>query len=853
VIFSRGSSSALKALTDSMQRAARVPLLTAADFEYGPGMRLSDGTRYPSAMALGATRNTDLAYRAGAMVAREMRTLGVMQNYAPVADVNNNPRNPIINTRSFGEQPELVADMAEAWMRGLQDGGVIATAKHFPGHGDTHVDSHTSLPLLSFDRARLDSMELLPFRRLVDAGILSVMTGHLAVSGITGDSTLPATFSRVLLDSLLRESWDFRGLVVTDALNMKALQRLRIRNLPTAAVSAGVDMLLMPEDVSSTVDSLFAALTRGEVDSARVARAVRRVLASKEWALREAPVAPLPGIDGDSAASRLADEIAARAVTVLRNEDGALPLRSDSARVTLLSLYRSDAEDRALRFASLLSSSARVAHVPVAAKDNGRNRSNRLRDSLATADMVLVAAYGSAQVDGVGNIALAASHVSALEEVAALKVPVVFLALGSPYFCTALPSATAYVCTYGDDDASLRAAESVLRGRVGARGTLPVSIPGIAAVGDGLRLPSPDERREAAFADRFAGVDSLMQHAIAQRLFPGAQLLVGTRDGLRYLRSYGALSYDSAAIPVTDSTLYDLASLTKVIATTPSVMLLYEAGQVALDSVVGKYLPEFAVNGKEAVTVRDLLTHSAGFEAFRPFHQLGVLSSDSVRKAVLEAAPVYAPGSETRYSDFSMISLGVLVERVSGTPLDRFVHERIFEPLGMHSTGFRPPDSLRARIAPTEYDRAWRGRLLQGEVHDETAALLGGVAGHAGLFGTASDIGRYAEMLLHEGRHGTTQLFNADVIGRFTQRQPDRGTRALGWDTRSVRGSSAGRYFSSLSYGHTGFTGTSLWIDPVTGVYVVFLCNRVHPSRANNPMPAFRPVLHDAIREALAR
>ncbi|MCZ7557338.1 MAG: serine hydrolase [Bacteroidia bacterium] len=851
VIFSRGSSASLRKIIDTLSVVARVPLLFSADFEYGPGMRLTDGYRLPSMMAIAATRSPDLAYRAGTAVAKESRALGIGQNYAPVCDINSNPQNPIINTRSFGEDRELVAEMAEAYMRGMQDAGLIATAKHFPGHGDTQTDSHTKLPLLRIDRQRLDSLELYPFRRLVDAGVMSVMPGHLAVPSLSGDSSLPATLSRVILDSLLRDELGFRGLVVSDAMNMKALTRSRVRNIPATALAAGIDVLLMPEDASTAVDSLEAAMRRGELDSAAVARSVKRVLAMKEWSIDQKALhdSSEHRLDQTQRHRQLARHIAARAVTLLGNQDGLLPLTLEGKRIGVLSLSRDERTPAVAEFAEALrATGAVVRHVSVDA--TSRNHGSAVRDSLARSDVLFIAGFLPV-INGTGSIGLTTVQRAALEQAAELRKPAVALAFGSPYFCAAYPQAKAWVCSYSDDEASVLATVDMLKGDIPASGRLPVSIPGIAHFGAGVQTADGDERVSIQLAAQFRGVDSLIHEKIRDRAFPGAQLLVRLPNGSIYRANYGRHSYDSDAWDVSDSTLYDIASLTKVVATTSAVMRLFEDGRLHLDSSAASYLPEFGENGKDVVTIRQLLQHRGGLEAFRQFHPS--MSTESEVLHAIYASQLQAPaGSRTLYSDFGMIVLGKIVERVTGMRLDEFLSDILLKPLGMRNTMFTPPDSLRHRIAPTEVDTSWRRRLIHGEVHDETASLLSGVAGHAGLFANADDLGRFAEMLLHLGGGIDSQLFKPSTVLQFTSRERPRDTRALGWDMRSVTGSSAGHYFSLRSYGHTGFTGTSIWIDPSADIYVIFLTNRVHPTRANQALPRFRATLHDAIREAIS-
>lgn len=851
VLISKGTAGDARALIDSMQGWARVPLLVSADFETGPGMRLERAVRFPTMMAMAATRNADLIYRAGRAVAEASRDLGVQMNFAPVADVNSNPRNPIINTRSFGERSELVAELAEAYMRGMQDAGMIATAKHFPGHGDTQTDSHTKLPLLEVDRARLDSVELPPFRRLIDAGVFAVMSGHLAVPALTGDSSLPATLSAAIMDTLLRRDLGFRGLVVTDAMNMKALTRTGVANLPAAALRGGADMLLIPGDIDETVDSIAAAVSRGELDSMRVLRSVRHILDAKHWTFESSlPI--------DSTITRqarqerhrmLTERIADRALTMLRNEKDLLPL-SDSSSIAVISFVRKGEPDETVEFVTRMRArfpSVRSLCLDMRALSEPRGW---LRDSLKGVDVVIFAVYLSA-VNGSGNISLSDLQVQFASRVTELKLPRVLLSLGTPYALTAIPTAEAMLCSYGDDPASLQTAVRALAGDISPQGRLPVSIPGIAEFGASLAYRGQTLTAGPADNLAFHIVDSLVMDQIDRRSMPGAQLAVLRGDTLLYLRNYGHLSYDSASSPVNDSSMYDLASLTKVVATTTAAMQLIDKGQLQLDSSVASYLPEFGCNGKERITIRNLLMHNSGLEAFRLFYQQAKTSKD-VLDSIFASAPIYPTGSKTVYSDLGMITLAKVIERVTGIGLDAYAREEFFTPLGMRHTMFTPPDSLHAQCAPTEYDRVWRKRLVQGSVHDETAALLDGVAGHAGVFSTASDLATFLRMLMNGGVFENRKYVESATVKQFTTRRSLHGSRALGWDTRSGTGSSAGQYFSMKSYGHTGFTGTSIWIDPVADIAVIFLTNRVHPTRENKQLQRFRATLHDAVREALS-
>ena len=847
VLLSRGTLGEARQLLDSLQSWARVPLLVSADFETGPGRRFVGALELPSMMALGATRDPQLAYRAGRAVAEESRDIGVHINFAPVADINSNPRNPIINTRSFGEDRGLVARMTEAFTRGLQDGGMIATPKHFPGHGDTETDSHSGLPVIHATRERMDSLELYPFRRLVRARAMAMMTAHIAVPSLTGDSALPATFSRVILDSLLRGEMGFSGLIVTDALNMKALSRGKTENIPAAALAAGADLLLIPADIDATIDSVIAARARGEIDSVRLLGSVRRVLALKEWVeAQSSPVdSTLTRLERAGRHRRLADHIAERAVTQLRNVNETLPIELDGKTIGIVNLVRRSQPGAAVQLARELEKRGAAVHMLTLSKTmKSRDWEKWKSEQIEKLDVLLISSFITI-ADGSGNIAYSDAQNETLEEIAALELPRVLLAMGSPYVASSIGGIPAVLLAYGRQAPSVRAVARILAGEIEASGTLPVSIPGLEQTADMKPRVSEAERRQL-----FSEVDNLVMEQIKRASFPGGQLLVLRCDRVVYDRCYGAFTYDSNASPVTAGTLYDLASLTKVVATTPAAMRLVDEGRLHLDSTVAFYLPKFAANGKEHITIRNLLMHNSGLEAYRLFY-LSLDNEQDVIDNIFSSELAYATGSKTVYSDLGMITLGKVIERITGMTLDSYVRSEFYDPLGMHETMFNPPDSLRTRIAPTEVDGTWRKRLIHGTVHDPASALLGGVAGHAGLFSSARSLLPFVRMMLHEGTLDSVRYIDDATLRLFTTRQSGGSTRALGWDTRSTTGSSSGRYFSMKSYGHTGFTGTSIWIDPVASVAVIFLTNRVHPTAANRQQARFRSVLHDAVREVL--
>jgi beta-N-acetylhexosaminidase len=348
----------------------------------------------------------------------------------------------------------------------------------------------------------------------------------------------------------------------------------------------------------------------------------------------------------------------------------------------------------------------------------------------------------------------------------------------------------------------------------------------------------------------FIQIDEIIQSAIKDSAFPGAVVLVSKDGAIIHEKAFGHFIYDDTSAAVTINTIYDIASLTKVIATTTAAMICYDKNLFSLDDPVAKYIPEFSQNGKERVTIKNLLLHNSGLPAFKPYYKM-FSSAEEVIKDIYATPLSYDTGSKTVYSDLGFITLAKVIEKVSGKKFDIFCKEEIFKPLQMNSTYFNPPDSLKYKIAPTEYDNYWRNKLVWGKVHDETAALLNGVAGHAGLFSTAEDISNLLQMLLNGGTFNGHQIIKPETIKLFTTRYSDEITRALGWDTKSEVNSSAGDLFDITSFGHTGFTGTSVWADLTRNIFVVFLTNRVYPTRDNKKLYKVRPILHDAVINAL--
>ena len=848
------------AMANALQRRAKVPLLVGADFERGTAMRLEDGTEFPPAMAVAATGEPKLAYEMGRITALESRAMGVHWVFAPVADVNSNPANPIINTRSFGEDPARVGEFAAAFVRGVEEHGALSTTKHFPGHGDTSVDSHIDISLVTADRARLEQIELPPFRAAIAAGTSTIMTGHLAVPSVEPNAELPATMSESVLTGLLRTELGFQGLIVTDALDMGGVtSRYAPGEVAVRSILAGADVLLVPPVTDAAIAALKEAVADGRITEARINASVERILRAKArlglHIERQVKLDELPSKFGTPEFRRTAAQIADRGVTLLRDTPRLLPLNAAKPLRLLLVSIAADGDaapgvylEREIRWRADAIQTVRV--------DTRFSRVENAQLPPPDSYDVAVAALIVRVVDRKATIGLPENQAAFLNQLLATGKPVVVVSFGSPYLIESFPNAPAWLSVFSTGDVVQRAAGRALFGQVATGGKMPVSVPGVAALGDGLQVAADPMLLRPAWAEMEAKLRpayELLERAATEGAFPGGVLAVGYKGDVA-VRPFGKLSTTGGMAEVSDSTIYDVASLTKPVVTTTLASMLVSSGRLALDAPVSRYLPEWASGPhpewRAKVTLRHLLQHTAGLPPFREWWRESLKKRDIIARICAEPLED-EPGTKVVYSDLGFILLGEIVERFSGRPLDALARERIFAPLGMNDSWFNPPQALRERIAPTEDNADVRRRLLRGEVHDPTAAAMGGVAGHAGVFSTARDLAAFAQMLLNGGIYGHQRVLRRDTIRWWTARQTiGDGARALGWDV-PTEPSSSGKHFSPHSFGHNGFTGTSLWVDPEKELFVVLLTNRVHPHAQNERIREIRPALHDAIIEAL--
>jgi beta-N-acetylhexosaminidase len=922
LIFFQGGPVRQTRLLNRFQKESRVPLLVAMDGEWGAGMRLDSILRFPYQMSLGAVPTADsaLIYDMGREVARQFKRLGMQVNFAPVVDVNNNPANPVIGFRSWGENPAAVSRLSRQYMKGMQDANVLAVAKHFPGHGDVDADSHLALPLVRVDRGRLDSLELPPFKSMIANGIGGMMVAHLDVPALD-TARGPSTLSKPTVTGLLRQQLGFRGVVFTDAMNMAGVMKVTpTGEAEVRALLAGNDVLEFSKNVPLALRTVLAAVDSGRISQARIDESCRRVLALKQWSgLRKARPIPEQNLLADlnpAHARYLAHRLTARSITLLRNQGSLLPLqRLDTLRLATLVLGGSPSDTTDFQKA-VASYDAQAGHFHLAAAPTLDELAD-MRAKLFGYDVVLVALQNLGRLPAT-NFGIAPEANLLLRELTKPGQRVILSIFGSAYAAAKVRDfdrASAVVLAYQESQSAQELAAQVIFGGIGASGKLPVSVSNSLPAGfglatkPGLRLAYANPE-DAGMSPRLeARVDSIMAQALAAGATPGGQVVIARRGVVVLRKSYGLQEMTSSGVgsvavlpgasasaagnfgseptsaagasqpgqlpaepktlatrPVQNTDLYDLASLTKVLAATPALLKLQAQGKFSPDSTLGQFFPFLRKTNKAGLKMRDVLAHQAGLPAWIPFWKDFAQADGSLRRRwfrpdssaqfplpvaaglwgrkqlpayiyeKIGAAPLNAkPGYV--YSDLSFYLYPELVQRRTGQSFEQFLTKQVYQPLGS-GLHFQPRHhAALSRIVPTEYDSLFRRQLLRGYVDDEGAALLGGISGHAGLFGSANDVAQLAQAYAWDGRYGGQQIFDKAVLADWTRAQFAGNRRGLAFDrpTSPAAGNTAPGA-SASSFGHSGFTGTYFWVDPEKELVVVVLTNRLNPSRRNNKL-----------------
>ncbi|HKL07840.1 MAG TPA: glycoside hydrolase family 3 N-terminal domain-containing protein [Bacteroidales bacterium] len=904
LIFFQGGPVRQAKLTNDYQSVSDIPLLVAIDGEWGLGMRLDSTMSYPRQMMLGALENDSLIYQMGYDIGEQMKRLGIHINFAPVVDINNNPYNPVINVRSFGEDRINVSKKSIAYMDGMKDAGVIAVAKHFPGHGDTHVDSHYDLPLIAHPRERLDSLELFPFQRMIDAGVKGIMVAHLSVPALESDIHLPTTLSKPVVTHLLKTQMEFDGLIFTDALNMKGVTKnYQSGDIESMALKAGNDVLLFPEDVPKAIHKIKRRVKAGDIPVERVEESCRKILQAKFQAglhhnHQQENYVQLENLEDDL--NQVMYDVTRReliksSITIIQNKNDILPVTS-LTKQKFASLAFNTNEITA--FQQSLSKYAKVDHYVF-----DDSQTDVIYEKLKDYDIVFTSIHNTSFWPA-KNYRVNPKHLDFMGNMTQ-KTKVVFSAFANPYSLRdfqMLQDLDAVLICYDDEPAIQQYAAQAIFGGITISGKLPVTINNQFPAGRGLpvkkkiRLQFGIPEQAGISSQKLKKVDSIAQIAIDSFATPGCRILAARNGMVFYDESFGYHTYLKNN-KVKEDDIYDIASITKIVATVPALMKLYEQGLFSLEAKLSDFIPELDTTNKGDLQVKDILTHQAQLNGWIPYYYYTLQTlfpdKDLLNKRFSEEYP-YKLGNhsyvaknfmfkkgiyshqekegfttkvaedlyiidsykdsifamirssnlmdkkEYRYSDLGFYYFYKIIEEYTGTNFQDYVDSCFYKPLGASRTVFFPLEHFKkSAIVPTENDLIFRKQLIHGYVHDPGAAMLGGICGHAGVFSTANDLAKIMQMYLNGGEYGGKQYFKPETIELFTTSPflDEDNRRALGFDKPQMDYSKEGPTFKGISgksFGHSGFTGTLAWADPEEKIVFIFLSNRIHPDQDNN-------------------
>lgn len=887
LIFFQGGPVRQAKLTNRFQAKSKIPLFIGIDAEWGLSMRLDSTYRYPWNMTLGAIQDLKLIEQMGEQMGEQSKRLGLHFNFAPVLDINTNPKNPIIGNRSFGEDKENVTEKALAMMKGLQSQGVFATGKHFPGHGDTDKDSHHTLPTISFDKNRIEEVELYPYKKMIKKGMVSVMVAHLNVPALETRTNFPSSISYNIVTNVLQKELGFEGLIFTDALNMKGASNFKSPgDIDLEAFLAGNDILLFPENVPVAVKKIADAYTNKTISEQRLAQSVKKILTYKYKAnLNHYKPIELNNLSKDlnkSEYEALNFRLFEQATTLLKNDNNILPIKNlDEQKIAYIKL----GDDSHDEYLNTLRQYADITEV----------KNTNIVDLNKTLKEFTTVIVGYHKADGAWrNHDFKEQELVRLYEIARNN-NVILNVFAKPYSLlpiTTFENIDGLVLSYQNHPLSQNVAAQMIFGATGAQGKLPVSINDFFASGFGLDIKKIDRlgftlpENVAMNPEVLAGIDSIAEDAIAQKITPGIQVLVARKGKVVYQKSFGHHTYDQKT-PVQNSDIYDVASLTKIMATLPNVMKLYDQKQLTMNTTLGEMLPVLKETDKEKITFKDFLSHYARLQAWIPFYKATLNENkmpsdvyyrksysadfsvqvsenlylrtdyqDTVIKIIAESKLL--PKKEYKYSDLTFILLKKYLEDTTGKSLDELVQENFYRSLGAYNTTYNPLHQFdMSRIPPTEQDNYYRYQLIQGYVHDMGAAMEGGVGGHAGIFSNSIDVAKIMQLYLQKGSYGGREYFTKKTFEDFNTCYfcPQGNRRGLGFDKPQLGKSGPTCGCASMtSFGHTGFTGTIAWADPEEEIVYVFLSNRTFPDSnapntlsRNNIREKIQQVIYDAI------
>ncbi len=876
IIFFKSDPVKQAELTNYYQEFSKTPIMIAGDYEWGLSMRIKNTVNYPRQMMLGAIRNDMLISEFGKEVARQCKRLGININFAPVIDINNNPENPVINSRSFGEQKENVAQKGTAYMFGMQSNRILAVGKHFPGHGDTDTDSHKDLPIIKHSKKRLDSLELYPFKKLIHNGIGGIMIAHLNIPSLDSSKNSVSSLSKPIVTDLLKKDLGFKGLIFTDALGMQGVTKYyKPGETEVAALRAGVDILLMPKDVPLAFQKIKAAIKSGKISQQEIDKRCKKILIAKQWmklnTYKKINTKKIINDLNTDYAKFLNQKLTEAALTIAMNKNHILPFKNlDSENIASVSIGNgliSNFQKRLLQYDD-------VENFTLNKNSEIKNFNKRM-DQLAEYDKVIVSIHGMSRRPPYFNInSNTIDFVNKLSQ----KTKVILVLFGNPYALMNFKNPEnlqAVLVSYNDRKITRDLSAQLLFGGITAQGKLPVSAGKLFPAGKGslfmknrLKYSIPEELN--INKDTLLKIDSVMKDAIAQEATPGG-VIIGIKNGIVFYRkAFGYHTYKKVnKTKIND--IFDLASVTKIAGTLPILMKLYEEKKINLNAKLSAYLPEVKGTNKENLIIKDILAHQARLKPWIPFYLDTYIDeehtklnpeiyssvksikypfqvaenlyitksySDTIYKKIYESE--LRKKKKYRYSDLGFIMFHRMIEKMTGINQNIYDAENFYKKIGATTLGYLPLKKFKKiQIVPTEDDNFFRHQLIQGYVHDYAAAMLGGVSGHAGLFSNADDIAKMMQMYLQYGQYGGRQYFKPSTLKLFTKCAfcKNGNRRALGFD-RVLRPESgpASQLASDKSYGHSGFTGILVWADPKYKFVYIFLSNRIYPTSENKKL-----------------
>jgi len=867
IIFSKGGPVRQAKLSNQYQKISKTPLLMAMDAEWGLAMRLDSTYAYPWNMTLGAIADNEIVYDIGKQIGAHVKRMGMHINFSPVVDINTNPDNPIIGNRSFGEDRDNVTNKALAYMRGMQSTGILANAKHFPGHGDTDLDSHKILPTISFTKKRLDSIELHPYKRLFQEGLSSVMVAHLNVPALEKRKKFPSSISKAIVTDLLQNDLNFQGLIFTDALNMKGASNFKKPGeIDLAAFLAGNDVLLISESIPKAHQLIVEAFRKGKISEERLSRSVKKILFAKyKVGLNNYQPIELNSLLSDLNTpydDMLYEKAIENALTVLKNDRLIIPIKKiEKTKIAYVHM----GDDTGTYFFNQLNKYAQVDWIKA-------NSITEYKEKLKKYELTIIGFHKS-NANPWKEYKFSDHELTKLYEISRTN-KVILDVFTRPYAINDIQSFSninGILLSYQNSKISQELSAQLIFGSITAKGSLPVSIGNQFPVNTTnftrlqKRLQYGTPESVGVNSIKLKKIDSLVNYGIKENMMPGAQVLVARKGKIIYNKAFGYHTQEKIN-KVSENDIYDLASLTKILATLPMVMKLVDDSTISLDTKISELLPEYFATNKENITVKEMLSHYARIKSWIPFYletldslnlpdkkyysksksndfEIQVANDLYVRNDMKDSIYLKIKESELynrlryKYSDLPFYILKEFLERHHNKQFKDLVQNELYQLIGANRTTFLPLEKFTLdMIPPTEIDQYFRMQKIHGFVHDQGAALLGGVSGHAGLFSNANDIAKIMQMYLWNGSYGNDQYIKSETIDLFNSCNfcDADVRRGVGFDKPQLDdiGPTCG-CISMNSFGHSGFTGTFTWADPDEEIIYVFLSNRTYPSADN--------------------